>query len=330
MHVIDDVKMTIAGSRIPVEYRTDVNAAKTFIAVFKELKYNILDFPNICALAKWAGISTAQGNEEPHVILVENLEDTQTFDLSVPDGHSYVANGIVCHNTTNIPENTPVDVTAKIYMLGWETGCKGVTVYRAGSRDGVLVEKGTEKDESVFAQHSAPERPRELPCKIHHVNIKGETWTLLVGLLENKPYEIFGGLSRFVEIPKKYDEGVVVKNEKKSSNSTYDLKIGNGSGFVIKNIVEQFDNPNHSAMTRMISLSLRHGANIQYVVEQLQKDKDSDMFSFAKVIARVLKTYIPDGSETTAVKVCDSCGGASFAYTEGCISCTSCGWSKCQ
>jgi ribonucleoside-diphosphate reductase alpha chain len=230
-------------------------------------------------------------------------------------------------NTTNIPENTPIDVTKKIYMTGWESGCKGVTVYRAGSRSGVLIEK---KDAVAFKQYSAPKRAKELQCRIHHANIKNETWTILVGLMDGKPYEIFGGLSRFVEIPKKYDEGILLKNDRKASNSTYDLKIGNGSELVIKNVVDQFDNPNYSTMTRMISLALRHGADAQYVAEQLQKgDKDSDIFSFAKVIARVLKTYIKDGVQTTVVKVCPMCSGTQFAYQENCPSCIACGWQKC-
>lgn len=227
-------------------------------------------------------------------------------------------------NTTNIPEETPIDVTKTIYMRGWELGCKGVTIYRAGSRSGVLVKK-----ESVFKQHSAPKRPKELQCHIHHVNIKNEAWTILVGLLDSKPYEIFGGSSRFIEIPKRYEEGVLVKNERKAVNSTYDLKI-DGTDFVIKNVVEQFDNPNYAVMTRMISLAMRHGASIQYVVEQLQKgDKDADMFSFSKVIARVLKSYIEDGTQTTMVKQCPQCNGTQFAYQENCPKCLSCGWSKC-
>jgi ribonucleotide reductase alpha subunit len=227
--------------------------------------------------------------------------------------------------TTNLPENATRELVSDVYMHAWKRGCKGITVYRAGSRSGVLVEKKDEK----FVQHSAPKRPKELLCNIHHVNIKNETWTILVGLMDGKPYEIFGGLSRFVEIPKRYDEGVIAKNERKSLDSTYDLKVGNGSGFVIKNIVEQFDNANHSAMTRIISLSLRHGADIAYVVEQLQKDKNSDMFSFAKCIARVLKTYIKDGTTTSLVKKCPQCANEKLIYLEGCISCN-CGWSRCS
>ena len=98
---------------------------------------------------------------------------------------------------------------------------------------------------------------------------------------------------------------------------------------MIKDIVSVFDNPNHAGFTRTISLALRHGAPIQYVVEQLQKDTEMDMFSFSRVIARVLKSYIKDGT-TPAKKTCGNCGAeSSLVYLEGCVMCTACGHSKC-
>lgn len=233
-------------------------------------------------------------------------------------------------STINLPEDTPIEVTKRIYAAGWEAGCKGITVYRAGSRSGVLVEKKDEGKEGLFGQSHAPKRPDELPCRIHHTQIKNETWTILIGLLEGRPYEVFGGLSRYVEIPKKYDEGVIIKRSKKTAPSTYDLRISNGSDLVLKDVVDQFDNPNYSAMTRIISLALRHGTDVTYVVEQLQKDRDSDMFSFAKCIARVLKTYIRDGNHVSGIKRCGGCGSTNLRYQEGCPSCLDCLWSRCQ
>ena len=147
--------------------------------------------------------------------------------------------------------------------------------------------------------------------------------------MDGKPYEIMGGLSTFVEIPKKYTHGTILKHPRKSTNSIYDLKFGeNGGEVIIKNVVKVFDNPNHSVFTRMISLALRHGSGVQYVVEQLNKDRDSDMFSFSKVTARVLKKYIQDGSKASDKK-CTECDSEGLVYVEGCVTCTSCGYAKC-
>ena len=112
-------------------------------------------------------------------------------------------------------------------------------------------------------------------------------------------------------------------------NAINDLMVGtNGDEIRVRDIVKVFDNPNNSAFTRLISLSLRHGANIQYAVEQMQKDRDSDMFSFAKCVARVLKNYIKDGTRATE-KTCTECKTEGLIYVEGCITCKSCGYSKC-
>ena len=128
-----------------------------------------------------------------------------------------------------------------------------------------------------------------------------------------------------------YYSKALVLNHYKTKNSRYDLHIGkNGDSFVIKDLVSVFDNPNHAGYTRTISLALRHGAPIQYVVEQLQKDTEMDMFSFSKVIARVLKTYITDGT-IPGKSVCENCGAEdTLVYQEGCVTCTACGSSKCS
>jgi len=228
-------------------------------------------------------------------------------------------------STINLPKGTPPQLVGELYMEGWRRGLKGLTVYVEGSRSGVLVAK---KD-ATFPYHRAPKRPIELSCNIHHTTIQGEKWIIVVGLMEGKPYEVMGGLSNLIEIPKDKAEGILVKNSRKTVNSIYDLKVGkNGDTVVIKDLVKVFDNANHSAFTRIISLGLRHGANIQYVVEQLQKDRDSDMFSFAKCVARVLKGYIPNGQKATE-KTCEECKTEGLVYVEGCVTCKNCGFAKC-
>jgi len=245
----------------------------------------------------------------------------------------------VCHaisNTTNLPADVDIDTVKQVYMKGWELGCKGVTVYRDGSRSGVLIGNKESKDktqDSEFISNTAPRRPESLECDIHQVSISGEPWTIIVGLMENKPYEIFGGKSEYIEIPKKYKSGLLYKRHRKTINSKYDLSFGeNNEEIVIKDIATVFSNPNHSAFTRTISLALRHGAPVNYVCEQLQKDKEAEMFSFSRVIARCIKKYIVDGTKPGNGTIdcnCESSEQCNVVYQEGCATCLSCGYAKC-
>lgn len=246
-----------------------------------------------------------------------------------------VAQKWVCHaisKTCNLPNDATEELVDKVYMKAWELGCKGFTVYRDGCRSGVLVGE-TKKKENQFIQTEAPKRKTETPCDVHQVNINGEAWTVLVGLFDDKPYEIFGGLSKFVHIPKKIKTGTIVKtSKKKNGGGIYELHYGDDKDDlnIIRDIVDVFENPTNGAFTRTLSLALRHGAPVQYICEQLQKDdKDSDMYSFSRVMARVLKKYIVDGTKATDKK-CENCGAEnSITYKEGCKTCVSCGFSKC-
>jgi ribonucleoside-diphosphate reductase alpha chain len=220
-------------------------------------------------------------------------------------------------------------------MEGWKSGCKGVTVYRDGCRDGVLVsDTSTPKvEDKGFEEHDAPRRPLELDCEVHRTRVRhGDEyvdWTIFVGLLDGKPYEIFGGMSEFIELSNKIESGWIVKRTLKSG-ARYDFHYGDkDEPSVIRDIVKTFDNPNHGVFTRMLSLSLRHGAAVHHVIEQLQRDKDSDLFSFSKVMARVLKKYVKDGTKSS-IRTCPDCGSeGTLVYQEGCVTCTACGSSKC-
>lgn len=239
--------------------------------------------------------------------------------------------------TCNLPETVSKDVVSQIYMRAWEQGCKGFTVYRDKCRDGVLINKNeaaaqkTDNRPIEIEIVMAPKRPVELSCEIKKAKISGEAWTIFVGMFNGKPYEVFGGLSKYVDIPNKYKMGKIAKNGKVNGLTTYNLIIGEGEDqMTIKDIANVFENANFGAFTRTISLALRHGTPVQYVVEQLLKDKHSDITSFSKVIARVLKQYIQDGTKTTMERKCPSCSKEdSFAYQEKCLTCMHCGWSKC-
>lgn len=240
--------------------------------------------------------------------------------------------------TCNLPEDVSKDLVSQVYMRAWEKGCKGFTVYRDKCRDGVLISSSNSTSKKTqsgrpleIETHMAPKRPLELPCDIKKAKVQGEQWTLFVGLLNGKPYEIFGGLSKYVDIPNKFKMGKIAKNGKVEDITTYNLIIGEGEDqMLIKDIANVFENANFGAFTRTISLALRHGTPVQYVVEQLQKDKHSDVTSFSKIAARVLKNYIADGTKSTAEKKCPKCQMENnFAYQEKCLTCMGCGWSKC-
>jgi len=247
-----------------------------------------------------------------------------------------VAQKWVCHaisNTTNLPADIDIETVKQVYMAGWESGCKGLTIYRDGCRSGVLVSNDAQSaTDQTIKDINAPRRPENLDCEIHRSQVKGEAWTILVGLMDGKPYEVLGGKSEFIEIPSAYTAGKITKRVRKTMPSKYDLHFGeNGSEVVVKDIVKVFDNPDHAGFTRIISLALRHGAPIHYIVEQLQKDRDAHLFSFARVVSRVLKKYINDGTIPGGSKVCPECGAEdSMKYQEGCVACTSCGYSKCS
>ena len=132
-----------------------------------------------------------------------------------------------------------------------------------------------------------------------------------------------------IELPRRIKNGTLTKRAFKTTNSKYDLSMGDDDDKLnIKDVVSVFANANFAGYTRTISLALRHRVPVQYLVEQMQKDKEADLFSFSKVIARCLKNYIVDGTEVD--KTCPSCGAeGSLVYQEGCVTCKSCGHGKC-
>jgi ribonucleotide reductase alpha subunit len=292
-------------------------------------------------VAKWMEVTgETDETKSPYFgSTVEDIDYIKKIDIQAA-AQKWVDHSIA--NTTNMPKDVKVETVDQLCMHAWETGCKGVTVYRIGSRDAVVV-----KDEGVgekqvtqkIVDTNAPKRPKELKCDIHRVSIKSQQYLVLIGKIEDRPYEVFAGLQDKVEVPRKFKEGVIIKNGKKDGIVTYNLQIPVGKDDVLlfKDLVNMFDNPEYGAHTRTISLALRHGVPMQYLVESLRKDKNSNMTSFSAVIARVLaKNYIPDGTKISK-EACPDCGGHTLVYQMGCVSCvggvksdgTSCVWGKC-
>ena len=241
--------------------------------------------------------------------------------------------------TVNLPSSATREIVNDAYIRAWKSGCKGLTVYRDGCRTGVLVaaDSQTKSQSNNDSCRNAPKRPKELPCDIHKVNVKDsnnetQSWVVLVGLLDEVPYEVFCGLATHIDIPRRAKAGALIKNGKINGIATYHFKvaIGNDDNIIFKDIANLFDNPTQGAFSRTISLALRHGVPVNFIVEQLQKDKTSDMFTFGRSIARVLKSYIPDGTRSMTEKKCKECGSDQIFYSEGCIMCQACSASKCQ
>lgn len=237
--------------------------------------------------------------------------------------------------TQNLPADASKELVGQLYMAAWEAGCKGFTVYRDGCRTGVLVANDVSPKEeqpkpTLMGASQAPKRPEVLDCDIHWVNVRGQPYTVLVGLLNGKPYEIFGG-HPLKDLDKSHETGKIKKiSHGKKTPATYNLHTKNGHEEKIEDIAQAFDNPSWGAFTRLLSVALRHGTPVQYVAEQIARGGDPDMRSFSKVMARVLKRYIPQGAKAASDKVCGACGQEGLVYQEGCLRCTACGTSRCS
>jgi len=216
-------------------------------------------------------------------------------------------------STVNLPNDVTEEEVSKIYNTAWKSGCKGITVYRDGCRTGVLIKKEDVKEESKILKTNAPKRPKSLKCDIHTISVNKNKFTVIVGLIDNVPYEVFC-IKDFIEKAKSGDLIKRGKGQYILTTEDHEVELSN-----------LLDDDSQNALLRMISAALRHGADIQFVVEQLQKTEGS-MTSMTKSIARALKKYIHDG--TSSGEQCDC--GTKLVYQEGCLKCPSCGYSKCN
>ena len=224
--------------------------------------------------------------------------------------------------TINLPNDYPYEDFKTVYKKAWENGIKGFTTYRTGTMTSVLAKESSFKDsEDRITKTDAPERPLELRCDVHHIKVKGASYFVLVGLLHDDPYEVFAGKNGFID--KKVKAGIIIR--KKRPKGMYKAVLEDDSEI---SPINATCSEEEDALTRMTSTSLRHGADIHHVVQQLEKVK-GDMTSFAKSMARALKKYIPDGKKEQGE--CPECNAQdALIRQEGCITCTQCGYSKCN
>ena len=230
-------------------------------------------------------------------------------------------------STLNLPNDISEEKISEIYIAAYNSGCKGLTIYREGSRTGVLVnETNNEINQSdKIIKTTAPKRPDKLKANMHHLTLKGMRYYVAIGLLNEDPYEVFASLNHD-------NEGEIIIPKSISQGSINKLKRGHYVFCDIATKKEYFLTNGHSdsnadALTRLISTSLRHGADVSFITTQLSKVR-GDMNSFAKAISRIFKLYIIDKTKVAGVS-CPQCG-SDMIFSGGCSRCSICDFSKCD
>ena len=244
--------------------------------------------------------------------------------------------------TINLPNSVDEQLVNKLYVEAWRSGCKGCTVYRDGSRSGVMiaVEKKDKKKEKDDHEHICQPprvtevRPKELECDVVRFQNNKEKWVAFVGLLDGYPYEIFTGLQddeEGISLPKTITKGKIIKKLDEAGKKRYDFQFENRRGYktTVEGLSEKF-NPEYWNYAKLISGVLRYRmpiANVIKLVGSLQMDSKS-INTWKIGVERALKKYIADGTEAKGQK-CPVCGQETLVYQEGCLICKNCGSSRC-
>lgn len=241
--------------------------------------------------------------------------------------------------TINLPSDVSEDLINDLYMQAWKVGCKGCTVYRDGSRSGVLIatqkdKKAEEKPVLAIEAHQLLKRPIELDADVVRFQNNKEKWIAFIGLVNNKPYEIFTGLADDEDgifCPKSVSKGKIIKAIDENGNKRYDFQFINKRGYktTIEGLSDKF-NPEYWNYAKLISGVLRYGMPIEQVIKLVGGlELNSESINTWKMgVERALKKYLPNGMQASGQK-CPNCGQETLVYQEGCLICTSCGTSRC-
>ena len=243
--------------------------------------------------------------------------------------------------TINLPNSVDEELVNRLYVEAWKSGCKGCTVYRDGSRSGVLIstkKKEDKKEElnalALLKRQVVEVRPKVLEADVVRFQNNKEKWVAFVGLLDGRPYEIFTGLQDDEEgilLPKSVTSGRIIKNYDEDGNKRYDFQFENKRGYkmTVEGLSERF-NKEYWNYAKLISGVLRWQMPIDQVVKlvgSLQLDSES-INTWKNGVERALKKYVQDGTEAKGVK-CPNCGHETLVYQEGCLICKTCGSSRC-
>ena len=248
--------------------------------------------------------------------------------------------------TVNLPNDVSEELVGKLYVEAWRSGCKGCTIYRDGSRSGVMIsaskkdkKKSTAQKEKVSTDRIpvmavTETRPKELDCDVVRFQNNKEKWVAFVGLLDGYPYEIFTGLQddeEGIALPKTVTKGRIIKQTNPDGTKRYDFQFENKRGYktTVEGLSEKF-NPEYWNYAKLISGVLRYRMPIDHVIKLVSslQLKDQSINTWKNGVERALKKYMVDGTEAKG-QVCPSCGQETLVYQEGCLICKNCGASRC-
>lgn len=237
--------------------------------------------------------------------------------------------------TVNLPNDVSEEIVSKVYETGWRTGCKGVTVYRDGSRGGVLIsssDKKKEEKEKLFTDHHAPKRPKRLEADVLRFQNNHEKWIAVVGKLDDRPYEFFTGkLEGLPAIPNYVEKGSIVKARGEDGMSRYDFQYEDKDGYkvTIEGLSRSFDKE-YWNYAKMISGVLRHGMPLPYVIDLIASLnlEDDSLTTWKNGVTRVIKRFVENGTKSS--NKCPKCEEDSLIFQEGCLICANCGYSACS